>query len=50
MFMDHLTGKSPKPEGAKLPWSKAENLVRFGKGEVTLWIGINGHGKSLTVS
>ncbi len=50
MFMDHLTGKLPKPEGAKLPWSKAENLVRFGKGEVSLWIGINGHGKSRLLS
>jgi len=32
--------------GAKLPWSKTHNDIRFRTGEVTLWQGINGHGKS----
>lgn len=32
--------------GAKLPWSKTHDLLRFRQGEVTLWQGINGHGKS----
>ncbi|MDQ1759006.1 hypothetical protein DAI43_17125 [Achromobacter xylosoxidans] len=32
--------------GAKLPWSKTHDLLRFRAGEVTLWQGINGHGKS----
>lgn len=32
--------------GAKLPWHKTHDLIRFRPGEVTLWVGINGHGKS----
>ena len=32
--------------GAKLPWAKTHDLIRFRGGEVTLWQGINGHGKS----
>lgn len=30
-----------------LPWQKSHDLVAFRPGEVTLWAGINGHGKSL---
>ncbi len=33
--------------GDKLPWSKTHNLFRFRPGEVTLWGGYSGHGKSL---
>lgn len=33
--------------GSRLPWGKAEHLIQFRPGEVTLWLGINGHGKSL---
>ncbi|WP_258005618.1 DnaB-like helicase C-terminal domain-containing protein [Castellaniella caeni] len=32
--------------GAKLPWSRTHDNVRFRPGEVTLWPGINGSGKS----
>ena len=32
--------------GARLPWAKTHDLIRFRPGEVTLWQGINGHGKS----
>lgn len=32
-------------KGDQLPWDKARN-IRFRAGEVTLWHGINGHGKS----
>jgi len=32
--------------GARLPWSKTYDNIRFRTGEVTLWQGINGHGKS----
>jgi twinkle protein len=32
--------------GAKLPWSKTHYDIRFRPSEVTLWQGINGHGKS----
>lgn len=33
--------------GAMLPWQKTHAQVRFRKGEVTLWSGMNGHGKSV---
>lgn len=32
--------------GARLPWAKTHDNIRFRGGEVTLWQGINGHGKS----
>lgn len=35
--------------GAKLPWRKTRSLIRFRPGEVTLWSGMNGHGKSLAL-
>lgn len=39
---------NPAPHlGAKLPWEKTHGLIRFRDGEVTLWAGMNGHGKSL---
>lgn len=34
------------PTGAKLPWVKTHDDLRFRPGEVTLWMGVNGHGKS----
>jgi twinkle protein len=35
-----------KVYGAELPWAKTHDHLRFRGGEVTLWQGINGHGKS----
>jgi twinkle protein len=35
------------PKGAKLPFKKMADKLRFRKGEVTIWTGFNGHGKSL---
>lgn len=32
--------------GAKMPWEKTHNVFAFRPGEVTLWGGVNGHGKS----
>ena len=32
--------------GDSLPWSKTHNLLAFRPGEVTIWGGFNGHGKS----
>lgn len=40
-------GRPPLHKGQSLPWSKVGNLFRFRPGEVTLWAGVNGHGKSL---
>lgn len=35
-----------KITGAMLPWASTHDNLRFRRGEVTLWQGINGHGKS----
>lgn len=34
-------------KGHPLPWPKVRRLFRLRPGEVTLWAGVNGHGKSL---
>ena len=39
----------PALTGERLPWKKTEKLIRFRAGELTLWTGINGHGKSLVL-
>lgn len=39
-------GRGDIVEGIKLPWGKTHGLVRLRKGEVSVWCGINGHGKS----
>jgi len=36
--------------GDKLPWSKTHENFRMRGGEVSIWAGINGHGKSLMLS
>lgn len=38
-----------KERGAYLPWRKYDQ-IRFRGGEVSMWIGMNGHGKSLLTS
>ena len=48
-WADQLASLSDNPlqiKGAKLPWSRTHDHVRFRPGEVTLWAGINGSGKS----
>ena len=40
-------GKPIIERGHPLPWLKTRKLFRFRPGEVTLWAGVNGHGKSL---
>lgn len=39
-------GKDPQLQGARLPWAKTHDLIRLRGGEVSLWQGPNGHGKS----
>lgn len=34
-------------QGDHLPWPKTHDNLRFRPGEVSLWMGINGHGKSM---
>lgn len=36
--------------GFTLPWKMRKRLVRLLRGEVSLWTGINGHGKSLVLN
>ena len=48
-FLDQLVSHFDKSEGETgdcMPWAKTENLIRFRHSEVTIWNGINGHGKS----
>jgi twinkle protein len=40
-------GKQVYEPKAYLPWEKSHPLFAFRPGEVTLWAGVNGHGKSL---
>lgn len=40
-------GASIKERRVVLPWHKTHALIAFRPGEVTLWAGVNGHGKSL---
>lgn len=40
-------GKPVVFKGQALPWEKTRGRFRFRPGEVTLWAGVNGHGKSL---
>lgn len=40
-------GHVGKTKQALMPWDKTHSLVQFRPGEVTLWAGVNGQGKSL---
>lgn len=46
---DHFFKPAEKPL-TRLPWLKTHRDFQFREGEVTLWAGINGHGKSMVVS
>jgi twinkle protein len=39
--------RASSPKGDVLPWSKTHHNIRLREAEVSLWPGINGHGKSL---
>lgn len=50
MFVQELIDSLGKPSSEKrayLPWEKTHKLVQFRPGEVTLWAGVNGQGKSM---
>lgn len=51
-WMDGLIDEFRQKEvaGATLPWTKTHHNIRLRAGEVSLWPGINGHGKSLLTS
>lgn len=49
-YVDEVISYFTQPDelkGAKLPWPKTYSDIRIRGGEVSLWNGINGHGKSL---
>lgn len=41
---DRLSGLAV--HGAMLPWAKTHGIFRMRPGEITIWAGVNGHGKS----
>lgn len=43
--LDRLSGE-PQALGDSLPWSKTYSKVRLRPGEISVWAGVNGHGKS----
>lgn len=45
-LIESLRNHKTEPK-SYLPWEKTHSLVQFRPGEVTLWGGVNGHGKSL---
>lgn len=49
-IMDELDPEKKSDDGLKLPWAKSFDEVRLRKSEVTLWAGVNSHGKSVLLS
>lgn len=45
-----LFQNAPRDTGVVLPWQYTENKIRIRPGELSIWAGINGHGKSLLLS
>lgn len=45
--LDDMIQNGDEIIGAKLPWAKTHDQIRFRGSEVTVWAGVNGHGKSL---
>jgi twinkle protein len=41
---------SHEARAATMLWQKTRDLIRFRQGEVSLWAGVNGHGKSMFLS
>ena len=46
-FLKEKLRKKEKEHVVYLPWQRTKDSFAFRKGEVTLWSGQNGHGKSL---
>ena len=46
--IEYFHGES-RNAGVVLPWAKTHHNIRFRPAEVTLWAGLNGHGKSLVI-
>lgn len=46
----YLDWEPSESEGYSSPWNKFNTRVRFRPGELSVWTGINGHGKSMVLS
>ena len=49
-WFDDVVAAFEQPQhlsGAALPWSSTHNIIRLRRGELTIWPGMSGHGKSM---
>lgn len=49
-IIDRIYDGGGGPTGVRLPWPIAENCFRLRPAEVTIWAGVNGHGKTMSLS
>jgi len=49
-IIEELTSTGESEKGMRLPWGKVENKVLCRPAEISIWAGINSHGKSTLVS
>jgi len=49
-IMEEFYPTGEKQRGAKLPWRKTFDLMRLRDGDISVWAGVNSHGKSLCLS
>lgn len=48
-LIEHLHGEEQQAQGVPTPWASVGSNLMFRDGEVTLWGGVNGHGKSVVL-
>jgi len=48
-IIDSYYGDNPDP-GCYLPWQKTHNHIKLRQGELSIWAGVNGHGKSMLLN
>lgn len=48
--VNEFLAEGSKVRGDSLPWSKTHDFVGLGEGELSVWAGINGHGKTQILS
>lgn len=46
VMIDAVGKPKGREAGVRMPWEKTHQVIAFRPGEVTLWAGVNGHGKS----
>jgi twinkle protein len=49
MVIDSFYGENPDP-GCYLPWEKTHGHIKLRQGELSIWAGVNGHGKSMLLN